>query len=146
MLRLAVILSLCVCCISVRKWTRWLWIHSVRSVGLCSMGIIFHVLLTPCNSVKINDLWWFGIKHTVCPYTGGVCVHVCTARSWMHWHFLHRHASRAQPWFIQKPLLLPLTAGKHTKLYNPTHMGSIIHWLPAPGQERNALSWRILLL
>ncbi len=35
-----------------------------------------------------------------------VCVHVCTTRSWMHWHFLHRHASRAQPRFIQKPLLL----------------------------------------
>lgn len=63
------------------------------------MGIIFHImLLIPCNSVKINDfLWWFGTKHTVCPCTGGVCVHVCTARSWMHWHFLHRHASRATP-------------------------------------------------
>lgn len=39
----------------------------------------------------------FRVKHTVCPCTGGVCVRVFTARSWMHWHFLHCYASRAKP-------------------------------------------------
>lgn len=39
----------------------------------------------------------FRVKHTVCPCTGGVCVHVFAARSWMRWHFLHCYASRAKP-------------------------------------------------
>ncbi len=58
------------------KWTRWLWIHCDRFCRSLFYGHNFSCY-TPCNSVKINDLWWFGIKHTVCPYTGLTGLSVC---------------------------------------------------------------------
>lgn len=50
------------------------------------------------NSVKINDVPWIQSRaHSESLCTGGICMRVFTARSWMHWHFLHCYASTAMP-------------------------------------------------